>query len=364
MKYDYLVVGAGPFGATFAHLAHKVGKKVLVVEKRPHVGGNLFTKDIEGIPVHCYGPHLFHTNSKRLWEFVNRFAEFNSYQHQVKATYKEKVFTLPFCLATFKELWGCQTPNEAKQKLSKEIEHIDNPQNVEQWALAHVGRDIYDKLIYGYTKKQWGREPRQLPASIIKRLPLRFDWNSNYFNDRFQGVPIQGYTHLIENMLDGVDVKLNEEFNPKSHWQDTARKLVYTGPIDAFFDYKHGHLAYRTLDFKVKTEQTEDCQGCGQMNFTEEAIPWTRIVEPKHFHGSRSMITALIYEYPKEWEPGDPPYYPVNDEGNNEQYRMYKEEIVNMRRVIAGGRLAEYKYYNMDQVFASAIHRANIEFKA
>ena len=353
MQYDYLIVGAGIFGSVFAREMTDAGRKCLVVERRNHVGGNVYTQEIEGIKAHIYGPHLFHTNNKAIWEYVQRFAEFNNYQHKVKAKYNGKLYSLPFNMNTFYALWGCTTPAEAKAEIARQIVPIENPSNLEEWALSQVGRDIYDKLIYGYTKKQWSREPRDLPAFIIKRLPLRFTYNDNYHQDRYMGVPVKGFTHMVEGMLDGIDVRLEEEFDLKNNWRKVARKLVFSGCIDQFFDYKYGVLEYRTFDFKMETLEG-DFQGIAQMNYPDDSVPYTRIVEHKHFYWQKCDKTVITYEHPAEWEQGKHPHLPINDDKNNALYHKYRAEANQLDDVLIGGRLGSFRYFDMHQVIAQA----------
>ena len=353
--YDLVIVGAGLFGSTFAHEVHKKGKKVLVIDKNEHIGGNVYTKNISNIPAHFYGPHLLHSNSKKIWDYINQFAEFNNYQHKVKSISGDKIFSLPFNMNTFQQLWGCVRPNDAKRIIESQKIKIENPSNFEEQALSMVGTDIYHKLVYGYTKKQWGRNPKELPASIIKRIPIRFEYNDNYFNDSYQGIPINGYTEIIENMLKGIEVRLGVDFFKE---KIKADKIVYSGSIDELFNYKHGVLEYRSLRFDHKVLPTSNFQGIGQMNYADEAVSFTRIVEPKHFHGTKSEKTLITYEYPMEWSQGKPRYYPINDEKNNNLYKLYLSEF-KRTGMIGGGRLFEYKYMDMDAVVASALVKSN-----
>jgi UDP-galactopyranose mutase len=362
---DYLVVGAGLFGSVFARTVADLGHKCRVIDKKPHIGGNCYTKEIEGIIVHEYGPHLYHTNNKKLWDYVNQFAEFNTYKHKVKATYQGKIYSLPFNMQTYYELWGCETPDQAKRELSSRKVPIKDPQNLEEWALSQVGEEIYHKLIYGYTKKQWMREPKELPAFIIKRLPLRLTFNDEYYNNhRYQGVPIKGFTHMIENILDHPNIKvdLNVDFFDKLDkcWQRYDHKLVYSGPIDRFFNYEYGELEYRTLRFRSKILDG-DFQGIGQMNYTDETVPYTRIIEHKHFTSQENPRTVITYEYPIEWKSGAAPYLPINDDRNNAIYAKYKQESKKLDNVIIGGRLGSYRYFDMHQVIAQAMSKANDE---
>lgn len=358
---DYLVIGAGLYGAVFARKMIEAGRKVLVLEQRSHLGGNVYTKLDNDIVLHFYGPHLFHTASKEIWDYVNRFAKFNHYQHRVKANYQGKIYSLPFNLMTYYQMWGCTSPAEARVELQKQIVPIPNPKNLEEWAISHVGTEIYDKLIYGYTKKQWARDPKELPASLIRRLPLRMTFDDNYFGDPYQGVPIDGYTPLVENILDGIDVKLGEDYFDLQDWRTIANKLVYSGPIDQFFGCELGPLEYRGLAFKNEVVEG-DFQGIGQMNYTDTNVPWTRIVEHKHFRFQQSKKSVITYEYPCTWT--ENPYYPVNDHENNALYDRYRAMANKLEDVIIGGRLGSYKYFDMDQTIAAALHAADKELKA
>ena len=343
MKYDYLIVGSGLYGSTFARLAKDAGKSVIVVEKRNHIGGNVYTENTEGINVHKYGAHIFHTDNKEVWEFVNRFAKFNDYKHQVIADYKGERYNLPFNMNTFKQMWNINTPEEAKKIIEEQSKDIKEINNLEDQCISMVGTDIYNKLVKGYTEKQWGRECKDLPSSIIKRLPLRFKFNNNYFNDQYQGIPIGGYTKLVENMLEGIEVKLNYDYL-KHKGEIEFDKLVYTGPIDEYYDYCFGRLEYRTLRFEEETINKEEYQGTSVINYTDKETPFTRIIEHKHFDNSISKNTIITKEYPSEWKLGDEPYYPVNDDKNNVLYNEYLDKSKN-DNVIFGGRLAEYNYY-------------------
>jgi len=361
--YDYLVVGAGLFGSVFAREMTEAGKKVLIIDKRDHIGGNAHTKNEHGIQVHVYGPHIFHTNNQRIWDYVNRFAEFNHYQHKGRAFYKGKIYSLPFNMNTFYQLWGCISPEDAEEELKKQLLPVKNPQNLEEWALSKVGRDIYQKLIYGYTKKQWQRFPKELPASIIKRLPIRMIYDDNYFNDPFQGIPKKGYTHMIGNIIDGIDVKLNEDFfERKKHWKKIAKKLVYSGPIDQFFKCKYGWLNYRSLKFENEIVDG-NFQGCSVVNYTDKDVPWTRIVEHQHFLFELHEKSIITREYSLEWKPGLTPYYPINDEKNMEHYAKYKALADKETHVIFGGRLGTFKYLDMDQVIGQALNAAKREIQ-
>jgi UDP-galactopyranose mutase len=351
--YDYLVVGTGLYGSVFARELKLAGCSVLMVERNAQVGGNVRTICQNGILVHLHGPHSFHTKSKKIWDYVNSITEFWPYRHQVKARYEKNIYTLPFNLATYYEMWGCTTPAEAFQELEKQRVHIPNPSNLEEYALSTIGKDLYHKLVYGYTKKQWQRSPKDLPVSILRRLPLRMDFNIDYHNDWYQGVPTKGYTHLIEQLVDGVDIRLNDEFK-LAGWRKFARKLVYSGSIDDLFDACYGHLEYRGLEFK-HLELEGDFQGCSQMNYTSEDIPHTRIVEHKHFHHKKTDNTIITYEYPIEWEPGMTRYYPIDDAKNRALYDRYKELVKKEGNIRVGGRLGKFIYFNMDQVVAQAL---------
>ena len=370
-KYDFLVVGAGLFGSTFAREAHDKGKKVLVIDKRSHIAGNVFTEKIEGINVHKYGAHIFHTNNKKIWEYVNRFAEFNRYTNSPVANYKGELYSLPFNMYTFNKMWDVTTPEEAQLKIQEQRAEIKGePQNLEEQAISLVGRDVYEKLIKGYTEKQWGRDCRDLPAFIIKRLPVRFTFDNNYFNALYQGIPIGGYTRMIENMLDGIEVILGEDYlERKSYWDNLAEKVIYTGPIDAYFGYKLGNLEYRSIRFENEIINKSNYQGNAVMNYTDRETPWTRIIEHKWFefgkdeNGNDLPKTVISREYSVEWELGDEPYYPVNDERNSNLYSEYKKLADKESNVVFGGRLGEYKYYDMDAVIAAALDCVDKIFK-
>jgi UDP-galactopyranose mutase len=362
MRYDYLIVGAGFYGATFARKLRDAGKQVLVIDKADHVAGHAYTMIEDGIVIHAQGPHIFHTTSKQIWDFVTQFGEFDHYQHRAKATYKGKLYSLPFNMNTYYDLWGCVSPEEAKRIIDKQIVPCANPVTLEQWALSQVGRDIYEKLIYGYTKKQWHREPSELPAFIIKRLPLRFTYNDNYFNDQYQGLPKLGYTAVVRNMLSGIDVRLNTDFFTMGDWRRTADKLLFTGPIDRFYEYRYGSLEYLTLDFRHE-KRSGNFQGTAAINYTEEKVPYTRIIEHKHFGFQEHKDTIITYEYPKKWEEGDEPYYPINDPRNMAMYALYEKKAREETDVIFGGRMGAYRYYNMDQVIAQALELAEREIK-
>ena len=356
MKYDYLVVGAGLFGAVFAHEAKKAGKNCLVIDKREHIGGNVYTEDVEGIQVHKYGAHIFHTSDKKIWDYVNQFAEFNNYINSPVAVYGDELYNLPFNMNTFSKMWGIKTPDEAKEIIAKQIAelNIDEPANLEEQALKLVGRDVYEKLIKGYTQKQWGRECTELPAFIIKRLPLRFTYDNNYFNDRYQGIPVDGYTAMVEKMLEGTEVRLSTDyFDVKDEIE--ADKVIYTGMIDSYYDYKLGVLEYRSVRFETEKLDCENYQGNAVVNYTAADVPYTRIIEHKHFNFGKQPVTVISREYSSEWKQGDEPYYPVNNDRNNDLYEQYKKLAESEGNVIFGGRLGQYKYYDMDKVIAAAL---------
>ncbi len=358
MKYDYLVVGAGLYGATFAHEATKKGKRVLVVDKRPNIAGNVFTEEIEGINVHKYGAHIFHTNNKEVWDYVNRFAEFNRFTNSPVANYHGELYSLPFNMYTFNKMWGVTTPEEAEEKIKKQREEagITEPKNLEEQAISLVGRDIYEKLIKGYTEKQWGRPCMELPAFIIKRLPVRFTFDNNYFNALYQGIPVGGYTKMVENMLNGVEVRLNCDYlENKGELDKLAKKVIYTGAIDAYFSFKLGALEYRSVRFETEVLDKPNFQGNAAVNYTDRETPWTRIIEHKWFEFGTQPKTVISREYSSEWKQGDEPYYPVNDEKNGKLYAEYKKLAEEEKNIIFGGRLGEYKYYDMDAVIASAM---------
>lgn len=363
-QYDYLVVGAGLYGAVFAHEAKKAGKKVLVIDKRPNIAGNVYTEDVEGIHVHKYGAHIFHTNNKEVWDFVTRFAEFNRFTNSPVANYHGELYSLPFNMYTFNKMWGVVTPEEAAARIEEQRREagITEPKNLEEQAISLVGRDIFEKLIKGYTEKQWGRDCRDLPAFIIKRLPVRFTFDNNYFNALYQGIPTGGYTRMVANMLEGIEVQLNEDYLEKKEQFDAlAEKVVYTGPVDAYFGYSMGYLEYRSVRFENELLDIPNFQGNAAVNYTDRETPWTRIIEHKWFEfgkdeqGNDLPKTVISREYSSEWKPGDEPYYPVNDEKNGNLYNRYKELASREENIIFGGRLGEYKYYDMDAVIASAL---------
>ena len=362
--YDYLIVGAGLFGAVFAYEAYKAGKKCLVIDRRDHIGGNIYTEDVNGINVHKYGAHIFHTKSDEIWKYIRRFATFNNYVNSPVAVYKDEVYNLPFNMNTFSRMWGVRTPEEARKKIQEQIEDlgITEPKNLEEQALSLVGTDVYEKLIKGYTQKQWGRECKDLPAFIIKRLPLRFTYDNNYFNDPHQGIPEGGYTSIVETMLEGIDIKLNCDYKEFSRNPDcTYEKVIYTGPIDEYYDYRFGHLAWRSVRFETEDLDTDNYQGNAVVNYTEAEVPYTRIIEHKHFEFGEQSHTVISREYPAEWKPGDEPYYPVNDEENNALYQKYRELADAEEKVVFGGRLGTYKYYDMDRVIEAALMAAQKE---
>lgn len=364
MKYDYLIVGAGLFGAVFAQQAKSKGKRVLVIEKRPNIGGNVYTEKIEGISVHKYGAHIFHTNKKEIWDYVNKFADFNNFINSPIANYHGDIYSLPFNMYTFNKMWGVSCPEEAEKIIEsqKAEKGISTPKNLEEQAISLVGIDIYEKLIKGYTEKQWGRPCSQLPSFIIKRLPVRFTYDNNYFNALYQGIPIGGYTRMVENMLDGIEVRLNVDYlSNKKELDILAEKVIYTGSIDAYFDYQLGYLEYRSVRFETEVLDKSNFQGNAAVNYTDIETPWTRVIEHKWFefgkdeNGNDLPKTVISREYSAEWKSGDEPYYPVNDEKNNSLYEKYKELSKNEDNVVFGGRLGEYKYYDMDAVIHSAL---------
>ena len=359
MSIDFLIVGSGLFGAVTACELTKRGKKCLVLDKRPHIGGNVYTESVNGIHVHKYGAHIFHTSNKRVWDYVNSFMEFNRYTNSPVANYKGKLYNLPFNMNTFYQMWGVTTPEQAKAKIEEQRREsgITNPQNLEEQAISLIGKDIYYALIKGYTEKQWGRKATELPAFIIKRLPVRFTFDNNYFNDSYQGIPIGGYTNLIEKMLEGVEVRLGVDYlENRAYFDSIADKVIYTGEIDRFFDYRFGHLEYRTVSFETELlEGVANYQGNAVVNYTDGETPYTRIIEHKHFEFGQQPDTVISKEYSTEWKPGDEPYYPVNDEKNSELYKHYKSLADAQTKVLFGGRLAEYRYYDMHQVIERAL---------
>jgi len=373
MLYDYLIVGSGLFGATFAYRAQQAGKKCLVIDKRPHLGGNVYCEKIEGINVHKYGAHIFHTSNKKVWNFVNSIVEFNRYTNSPVANYQGKLYNLPFNMNTFHQMWGVVTPQQAKEKIEEQRANaveamkkagIKEPRNLEEQAISLIGTDIYEALIKGYTEKQWGRKCTDLPAFIIKRLPVRFVYDNNYFNDKYQGIPIGGYNKLIEGLLEGVEVKTNTDFfENRSYWESIAEKIIFTGKIDEFYNYQFGKLEYRTVRFEEEIHDCSNYQGNAVVNYTEKEIPYTRIIEHKHFEMFGTEVeecpkTVISKEYSTEWKDGMEPYYPVNDEKNNTLYNQYKELADKEQNVIFGGRLAEYKYYDMAPIIEKVLNIA------
>ena len=383
MKYDYLVVGSGLFGATFAHEVKAADKSVLVIDKRPNIAGNVYTEDVEGIHVHRYGAHIFHTNNKKVWEYVNRFAVFNRFTNSPVANYKGELYSLPFNMYTFNKMWGVVTPQEAAAKIeeqkkdyiAKKLQERGlpadapfEPQNLEEQAISLIGTDIYKKLIKGYTEKQWGRPCTELPSFIIKRLPVRLTFDNNYFNALYQGIPVGGYTKMVEKMLDGIEVRLNENYlKDRENWNQLAEKVIFTGPIDAYYDYRLGTLKYRSVRFETELLDIPNFQGNAAVNYTDRETPWTRIIEHKWFEfgkdadGNDLPKTVISREYSSEWKPGDDPYYPVNDEKNGALYQRYKKLADKESKVIFGGRLGEYKYYDMDKTIEVALKMAQRE---
>ena len=369
--YDYLVVGSGLFGSVFARQATDAGKKVLVIDKRPNIAGNVYTEKVEGINFHKYGAHIFHTNNTEVWNYVNRFATFNRFTNSPVANYKGELYSMPFNMYTFNKMWGVVTPEEAAAKIEEQKKEITGePRNLEEQAISLVGRDIYEKLVKGYTEKQWGRDCKELPAFIIKRLPVRLTFDNNYFNALYQGITIGGYTKLVANLLDGIDVQLNEDYlEDRAKWDALADKVVYTGAIDAFFDYTLGNLEYRSIRFENEVLNIPNFQGNAAVNYTDRETPWTRIIEHKWFefgkdeNGNDLPKTIISREYSSEWKPGDEPYYPVNDEKNGALYKEYRALADQEGKVIFGGRLGEYKYYDMDAVIASALECVKRELR-
>ena len=377
MQYDYLVVGSGLFGAVFAHEMRERGRRVLVIDRRSHTAGNIYTRSVMGIQVHEYGAHIFHTSDRKIWDYVNRFAEFNHYINSPIAYYKGELYNLPFNMNTFNRMWGVVKPDEARARIASQIEKlgITEPQNLEEQALSLVGTDVYEKLVKGYTEKQWGRDCKELPAFIIRRLPLRFTYDNNYFNDRYQGIPTDGYTAMVERMLDGIEVRTGVSYREFAREQEgadgvtvtdadgnTYRRVVYTGMLDEYFDYRLGHLEYRSLRFE--TEELPGCdnyQGNAVVNYTEREVPYTRIIEHKHFAFGTQPGTVITREYPAEWHEGDEPYYPLNDERNNALFARYQELAETKPHVLFGGRLGQYRYYDMDKVIAAALAAAEAE---
>lgn len=359
MKYDYLIVGSGLFGSIFAYEANKKGKKCLVIDKRPHIAGNIYTENIEGINVHKYGAHIFHTSNKEVWDYINRFAEFNCYTNSPVARYKDELYNMPFNMNTFNKLWGVVTPKEAMAKIEEEKKEagITEPKNLEEQAISLVGKTIYEKLVKGYTEKQWGQRATELPSFIIKRLPVRFIYDNNYFNDIYQGIPIGGYTQIIEKMLEGIEVKLNcDFFEHREELENIAEKIIFTGPIDQYYNYKYGELEYRSLKFETEILNEQNYQGNAVVNYTEYEVPYTRIIEHKHFEfDTTSHKTVITKEYPDKWDLGKEPYYSINNDRNNSLYEKYAKLAKNDNKVIFGGRLGQYKYFDMDKVILEAL---------
>lgn len=367
-KYDYLIVGAGLFGAVFAHEAKEAGKTCLVIDKRNHIAGNIYTDKVKDIDVHQYGAHIFHTSNETVWNYVNHFAKFNRYTNSPVANYKGEIYNMPFNMNTFNKLWGVVTPQEAQTKIEeqKAAYHVENPQNLEEQAISLIGPDVYTKLVKGYTEKQWGKRATELPSFIIKRLPVRFTYDNNYFNDDYQGIPVEGYTKMIERMLDGVEVKLEEDFlKNREAFMEQADKIVYTGMIDEYYNYCYGELEYRSLNFETEVlEGVENYQGNAVVNYTEYEVPYTRIIEHKHFTYGTQPDTVITREYPKTWSKGDEPYYPMNDEKNLSLYEKYTELAAKEGNVIFGGRLGMYKYYDMDDTIEAALNCVHAELNA
>lgn len=362
-QYDCLIVGAGLFGAVCAHELTKAGKTCLVIEKRSHVAGNIYTEEIEGIQVHKYGAHIFHTNDKKVWDYISQFASFNRYTHAPIANYKGEIYNLPFNMNTFNKMWGLVSPEAARKKIDEQRRAlgISEPANLEEQAISLVGRDIYDRLVKGYTGKQWGRPCTELPSFIIKRLPVRFTYDNNYFNALYQGIPVGGYTQIVEKLLLGIETRLNTDFfDNRAVWDALAERIIFTGPIDAYFDYCLGPLQYRSVRFETELLPTDNYQGCSVVNYTDEETPFTRIIEHKHFEFGTQPKTIISREYSTEWEPGAEPYYPINDEKNRELYAHYKALADTLPNVVFGGRLGEYQYYDMDAVVSSALRAVSL----
>lgn len=367
MKYDYLIIGAGLSGAVFAHEAKKAGKTCLIIEKRDHIGGNIYTKETEGINVHEYGAHIFHTNNREVWNYVNQFAEFNRYTNSPVANYHGELYSLPFNMYTFNKMWGVVKPEEAAAEIERQRKEagITEPRNLEEQAISLVGKDIYEKLIKGYTEKQWGRPCTELPSFIIKRLPVRFTFDNNYFNALYQGIPIGGYTKMVANMLEGTEVRLNTDYlENRDELNQLADKVFYTGPIDAYFGFEEGYLQYRSVRFETEVLDIPNYQGNAVMNYTDRETPYTRIIEHKHFEFGTQPKTVISKEYSSEWKPGDEPFYPVNDERNGKLLAVYQKMADEIPDVIFGGRLGEYKYYDMDQAVARTLEICAKEFKS
>jgi UDP-galactopyranose mutase len=363
MKYDYLIVGSGLFGSVFARELTNNGYKCLVIDSRNHIGGNCYTENKDGINIHTYGAHIFHTSNKEVWDWINQYSEFNNYRHHVIANYKGEMYSLPFNMWTFNKLWNINTPEEAKQIIKSQSNNLETPKNLEEQAIKLVGTDVYEKLIKGYTAKQWRKDPKKLPKEIIKRLPVRFIYDNNYFNDIYQGIPIGGYTQIFEKLLEGIEVKLNVDyFDNKEYWDGLADKIVYTGPIDKFYNYQFGELEYKTVMFEHKKYPKENFQGTSVVNYTDLKISYTRIIEHKHFENSVSNVSWITYETPVEYIPHKTePYYPVNDSENNKKFKKYNDLMIKEGNIIFGGRLADYMYYDMHQVIETALKRVKDE---
>ncbi len=364
--YDYLIVGAGLYGSVFAHEMYKAGKKCLVIDRRNHIGGNVYTKEISGINVHVYGAHIFHTHDKSVWEYVNQFAEFNHYINSPVAVYKDEIYNLPFNMNTFSKMWNIKTPQEAKKIIEAQVEQagISEPKNLEEKAISMVGTDVYEKLVKGYTEKQWGMKCCELPTDVIKRLPLRFVYDNNYFNDRYQGIPIGGYTSIIEKLLEGTEVRLNCDYlSSREELNMLCDKVVYTGAIDEFFGYSLGELSYRRVSFETEVLECDNYQGNAVVNYTDAEVPYTRIIEHKHFEFGQQKGTVISREYPEEWKRGEEPYYPIRNDSNIHIYEKYKAMSEKQDKVIFGGRLGEYRYYDMDDVIISALDMVKRELK-
>lgn len=363
MKYDYLIVGSGLFGSVFAREMTELGKKCLIIEKRNHIAGNLYTENIEGINVHKYGPHIFHTSDKKVWKYVNKYAKFNHFRYEPLANYNGEIYNLPFNMNTFSKMWNLFTPDEVRLKIESQKSDIQNPKNLEEFALSNVGKDIYEKLIKGYTKKQWGKDPSELPTSIIKRIPIRFKYDNNYYRDKYQGIPIGGYTKMIENIIGDIEVICNEDFlSKKDYYESISDKIVYTGKIDEFFNYEFGELEYRSLRFEEEILPISNYQGVAGVNYTSESVPYTRIIEHKHFELlDDTKFTVITKEYSQKYNGKNEAYYPINDDQNNYIFLKYKEKTKSLTNYIFGGRLANYKYYDMHQVVAEALKKVRDE---
>lgn len=362
--YDYLIVGSGLFGSVFAHEMNKAGKKVLVIERRDHIGGNIHTRRIADINVHWYGPHIFHTSNKEVWDYINQFATFNNFVNSPLANYEGRLYNLPFNMNTFYQLWDVKTPEEARSIIYKQKENFTNPSNLEEQALSLVGRDIYEKLIRGYSEKQWGRSANEIPAFIIKRIPLRFRYDNNYFNDVYQGIPVGGYTGIIERMLENIEVRTNTDYiKEKKYFDSIAKKVLYTGPIDELYNYCYGELEYRSLKFEHELKDVSNYQGNAVINYTSSLIPYTRVIEHKHFEFGDQNKTLISKEYSVGWKKGDEPYYPINDITNNEKFEKYRILSKSNSKLLLGGRLAEYKYYDMHHIIEKALHLVDQELK-